>query len=69
MYYRERAELTGRFLRQTGKSRGQIFSDGGMAYENGGITASSFRRGYAMIWENVRKILRGEKPMNVGNGR
>ena len=33
----------------------------------GGITASSFRRGYAMIWENVGRILRGEKPMNVVN--
>ena len=34
----------------------------------GGITASSFRRGYAAIWENVGRIIRGEKPVNVVNG-
>ncbi|MCD8249241.1 MAG: 2-hydroxyacid dehydrogenase [Lachnospiraceae bacterium] len=31
----------------------------------GGITASSFRRGYAMIWENIERIARGERPKNV----
>ena len=34
----------------------------------GGITASSFKRGYAAIWENVGRITRGEKPVNVVNG-
>lgn len=33
----------------------------------GGITASSFRRGYGMIWDNVRRISRGEKPLNIVN--
>ncbi|MCD8196238.1 MAG: 2-hydroxyacid dehydrogenase [Lachnospiraceae bacterium] len=31
----------------------------------GGITASSFRRGYAMIWENIRRVAEGERPQNV----
>ncbi len=31
----------------------------------GGITASSFRRGYAMIWENIERIAKGECPKNV----
>ncbi|MCD8363294.1 MAG: NAD(P)-binding domain-containing protein [Lachnospiraceae bacterium] len=31
----------------------------------GGITAPSFRRGYAMIWENIERIARGECPKNV----
>ncbi len=31
----------------------------------GGITASSFRRGYAMIWENIERVARGEHPINV----
>ncbi|MCC8139789.1 MAG: 2-hydroxyacid dehydrogenase [Lachnospiraceae bacterium] len=31
----------------------------------GGITASSFRRGYAMIWENIERIAKGERPKNV----
>ncbi len=34
----------------------------------GGITASSFRRGYAMIWANIERISRGERPNNIVNG-
>lgn len=33
----------------------------------GGITASSFHRGYAMIWENIEKITRNERPVRVVN--
>ncbi|HIW17069.1 MAG TPA: hydroxyacid dehydrogenase [Firmicutes bacterium] len=32
-----------------------------------GITASSFRRGYAMIWENIARLSRGEEPNNIVN--
>ncbi len=32
-----------------------------------GITASSFRRGYAMIVENIERIISGEKPLRVVN--
>jgi phosphoglycerate dehydrogenase-like enzyme len=31
----------------------------------GGITASSFRRGYEMIWENIRRIAAGEMPERI----
>lgn len=34
----------------------------------GGITASSFRRGYEMIWEDIFAIERGQKPKRVVNG-
>lgn len=34
----------------------------------GGITASSFRRGYEMIWEDIFSIKRGEKPERIVNG-
>lgn len=33
----------------------------------GGITASSFRRGYAMIWDNLDKIAKNEQPDRVVN--
>ena len=33
-----------------------------------GVTASSFVRTYAIITDNVRRIRRGEKPLNVVNG-
>ena len=33
----------------------------------GGITGSSFRRGYAMIWEDIEKLSRGEKPGHIVN--
>lgn len=33
----------------------------------GGITASSFRRGYAMIWEDIRSLAEGRKPERVVN--
>lgn len=33
----------------------------------GGITASSFRRGYKIIWENVQRVYEGKKPQNVVN--
>lgn len=33
-----------------------------------GITASSFRRGYEMFWENVDRIAKNEKPERVVNG-
>ncbi|MCD7868517.1 MAG: hydroxyacid dehydrogenase [Clostridiales bacterium] len=32
-----------------------------------GITASSFRRGYGMIWENIHRMENGEMPKNVVN--
>lgn len=34
----------------------------------GGITASSFRRGYDMIWENVLLLADGKKPKRIVNG-
>ena len=33
----------------------------------GGITASSFRRGYAMIWENLERLSKGEMLLRVVN--
>lgn len=33
----------------------------------GGITEGSFRRYFALIWENVRRIQAGEKPLNIVN--
>ena len=34
----------------------------------GGITASSFKRGNAMFWENVARVEKGEPPLRVVNG-
>lgn len=34
----------------------------------GGITASSFRRGYEMIWEDIFAIENGKKPKRIVNG-
>ncbi|MCD7778906.1 MAG: hydroxyacid dehydrogenase, partial [Clostridiales bacterium] len=33
----------------------------------GGVTASSFTRGYAMAWENIRRITEGLEPVRVVN--
>ena len=33
----------------------------------GGITASSFRRGYAMIWDNIDRLSKGEALLRVVN--
>lgn len=33
----------------------------------GGITGSSFRRGYAMIWDDIEKVSKGEKPGHIVN--
>ncbi|OOM75700.1 NAD(P)-dependent oxidoreductase [Clostridium sp. BL-8] len=33
----------------------------------GGITASSFKRGYSMIWSNIKKVIAGEKPDRIVN--
>ncbi|MGN0316172.1 MAG: NAD(P)-dependent oxidoreductase [Fusicatenibacter sp.] len=33
----------------------------------GGITASSFRRGYAMIWKAIRDVADGKTPLHVVN--
>lgn len=33
----------------------------------GGITASSFRRGYAIIWSNIQRVCIGQKPSHVVN--
>ena len=33
----------------------------------GGITASSFKRGYKMLWENVARIEAGERPEHIVN--
>lgn len=33
----------------------------------GGITGSSFRRGYGMIWEDIEKIAKGEEPEHIVN--
>lgn len=35
----------------------------------GGITGSSFHRGYAMIWEDIEKLSRGEAPGHIVNQR
>ncbi len=34
----------------------------------GGVTASSFQRGYDMIWEDIRKAAAGERPERIVNG-
>ena len=34
----------------------------------GGITASSFRRSYAMIWEDIRAAAEGKRPARIVNG-
>ena len=34
----------------------------------GGITASSFRRSYAVAWNNIRLVAAGQRPLNVVNG-
>lgn len=34
----------------------------------GGVTASSFKRGYGMIWENIEKVASGERPERIVNG-
>lgn len=33
----------------------------------GGITASSFKRGYKMLWENIARIEAGERPEHIVN--
>jgi len=33
----------------------------------GGITASSFRRGYAMIWDDIQSVMDGNKPQRIVN--
>lgn len=33
----------------------------------GGITASSFRRGYAMIWKAIQDLEEGKTPSNIVN--
>lgn len=33
----------------------------------GGITASSFRRSYAMIWEDIEAVINGKRPQRVVN--
>lgn len=33
----------------------------------GGITSSSFKRGYSMIWSNINKIAAGERPDRIVN--
>lgn len=33
----------------------------------GGITASSFKRGYAMVWENIERICEGKQPKHIVN--
>lgn len=33
-----------------------------------GITASSFRRGYEMLWQNIDKMESGERPDRIVNG-
>lgn len=35
----------------------------------GGITASSFRRSYAMIWEDIASVMNGQRPKRVVNGK
>ncbi|MDO4617790.1 MAG: NAD(P)-dependent oxidoreductase [Lachnospiraceae bacterium] len=34
----------------------------------GGITTSSFKRSYAMIWEDIETALNGERPKRIVNG-
>lgn len=34
----------------------------------GGVTASSFRRGYDMIWEDIRLAAAGQRPKRIVNG-
>ena len=34
----------------------------------GGNTGPAFRRAYTTVWENVRRILSGETPVNIVNG-
>ena len=34
----------------------------------GGVTASSFRRGYEMAWTNIRRTAESKRPFNVVNG-
>ncbi|MCD7855648.1 MAG: hydroxyacid dehydrogenase [Clostridiales bacterium] len=33
----------------------------------GGITSSSFKRGYARAWNNIEKVSKGEEPVNIVN--
>ena len=33
----------------------------------GGITGSSFRRGYGMIWDDIEKVAKGEVPGHIVN--
>ena len=33
----------------------------------GGITNSSFVRGFGMLWDNIGRVGRGEKPVNIVN--
>lgn len=33
----------------------------------GGITASSFKRGYSMIWSNIQRICEGKEPEHIVN--
>jgi phosphoglycerate dehydrogenase-like enzyme len=33
----------------------------------GGITASSFKRGYQMVWDDIAKVEKGEAPDHVVN--
>ena len=35
----------------------------------GGITGSSFHRGYAMIWQDIEKLSRREPPGHIVNQR
>lgn len=34
----------------------------------GGVTASSFKRGYDMIWEDIRLVAAGQRPKRIVNG-
>ncbi len=34
----------------------------------GGITASSFKRGYAMTWSDIKKVINRERPDHIVNG-
>ena len=34
----------------------------------GGNTGPAFRRAYAAVWDNVRRVLDGERPANIVNG-
>lgn len=38
-----------------------------MSCHIGGITGASFRRGYDMIWSDIKKVRAGEKPDNIVN--